>query len=232
MDGGEVDVGHFVEKCFELEEKYYFLEAKKGKLSPQGRLCRKRKEKVKSSYPIIDWHKPAVVSYTPDDMIGEFIPKPPTPRASSKPKTNTSDNPSTSNPSTSTTSHNDTFNETHYTRQLHQNTSGSSHASGLTIAQLLDMSNRELTPEDYEMLLLLDNTVAKKTCLKDQIAELRETHFSPGGDSSSCAVCMFEFEEGERVKHIRCGHFFHSDCIEPWLTQHSTQCPLCKAEVF
>jgi len=233
---GDLDLDYFIAKCFRLEEDYYYEEAKKGKISPHGRQCRKRREKVKSSHPICDWHKPAVVSYTPEHLIGQCTPKPAA-SSPSKPKHSTSTSSPSSSSTSSTSSLNDsTFNESHYTRELHQNTSSgdsTSHASGLTMAQLLDLSNRELTPEDYEMLLLLDSTVAKKTCLKDQISELKETLFSANEtDSSPCAVCMFDFEDGDKVKHIRCGHFFHSDCIEPWLTQHSTQCPLCKAEVF
>jgi hypothetical protein len=32
-----------------------------------------------------------------------------------------------------------------------------------------------------------------------------------------CAVCLSEYIMGEKLKHLRCKHFFHSECIDPWL---------------
>ncbi|KAG0562767.1 hypothetical protein KC19_9G169900 [Ceratodon purpureus] len=43
-----------------------------------------------------------------------------------------------------------------------------------------------------------------------------------------CAVCLEEFEEGEKGRTLpRCGHGFHLECIDMWLHSHST-CPLCR----
>ena len=44
-----------------------------------------------------------------------------------------------------------------------------------------------------------------------------------GGPSSSsstldeCAVCLTEFEEGDEVRVLPCGHIFHLDCCDKWL---------------
>ncbi|KAG0502652.1 hypothetical protein HPP92_002724 [Vanilla planifolia] len=54
-----------------------------------------------------------------------------------------------------------------------------------------------------------------------------------GGDEEfgECAVCLNEFEEGEKVRCLpRCGHRFHIDCIDMWFFSHST-CPLCRSAV-
>lgn len=55
-----------------------------------------------------------------------------------------------------------------------------------------------------------------------------------GGDADEvveCAVCLAEFEEGEKVRSLpRCGHRFHIDCIDMWFRSHAT-CPLCRASV-
>ncbi|GMH08290.1 hypothetical protein Nepgr_010130 [Nepenthes gracilis] len=46
-----------------------------------------------------------------------------------------------------------------------------------------------------------------------------------------CAVCLSEFEEGERGRLLpKCNHSFHLDCIDMWLHSHST-CPLCRSPV-
>lgn len=44
-----------------------------------------------------------------------------------------------------------------------------------------------------------------------------------------CAVCLSEYISGEKLKHLKCKHFFHSDCIDPWL-KTSTRCPICRGE--
>ncbi|XP_010267319.1 PREDICTED: RING-H2 finger protein ATL57-like [Nelumbo nucifera] len=44
-----------------------------------------------------------------------------------------------------------------------------------------------------------------------------------------CAVCLSEFEERESVKVIPyCGHVFHPQCIDMWLSAHGS-CPLCRS---
>jgi hypothetical protein len=45
-----------------------------------------------------------------------------------------------------------------------------------------------------------------------------------------CGICMEAFEEGyDYITPLACDarHFYHSDCIEEWLTQKN-ECPLCR----
>ena len=38
-----------------------------------------------------------------------------------------------------------------------------------------------------------------------------------------CVVCQEDnFELGESVTRLPCGHYFHRDCIVPWLEQNNT----------
>ena len=47
----------------------------------------------------------------------------------------------------------------------------------------------------------------------------------------TCAICVEEFVEGETLRWLPCDHAFHPQCIDEWLSHHSSLCPLCKAAV-
>lgn len=104
----------------------------------------------------------------------------------------------------------------------------------LSLRQINELQTRELTPEDYELLLLLDSTVKPKTIKKNVVKEfpqievtdkwLREE--SESGTSNKCSVCLSDFELGETLKVLPCSHFFHSNCIDHWLLHSSIRCPV------
>lgn len=47
----------------------------------------------------------------------------------------------------------------------------------------------------------------------------------------SCAVCFESFESEVPVTVLPCQHYFHTECIGPWLTERQAKCPLCKHDV-
>lgn len=36
-----------------------------------------------------------------------------------------------------------------------------------------------------------------------------------------------EYNDGDNLGTLECGHDFHTDCIKQWLT-HKNLCPICK----
>lgn len=101
------------------------------------------------------------------------------------------------------------------------------------LARIVDLQHRELTPEDYELLLLLDNTLASKTVnpqLLKSIDEISPELARIVGEL--CTICMESFQPDEKAKMLSCKHFFHSHCIDEWLLHSSQKCPLDGLIVF
>ncbi|CAF3546405.1 unnamed protein product [Fusarium graminearum] len=50
------------------------------------------------------------------------------------------------------------------------------------------------------------------------------------GDSAStaCSICTEDFVEGVKLRMLPCRHLYHPQCIDPWLTNRSRTCPLCR----
>ncbi|CAG8181803.1 unnamed protein product [Penicillium salamii] len=50
---------------------------------------------------------------------------------------------------------------------------------------------------------------------------------------TTCAICIDDFVAGSSiVRELPCGHIFDSECIDPFLTDNSCLCPLCKTSVL
>lgn len=43
-----------------------------------------------------------------------------------------------------------------------------------------------------------------------------------------CVICQTDYEDGEEVGTVDCGHEYHSECIKKWLLTKNT-CPVCKS---
>lgn len=101
---------------------------------------------------------------------------------------------------------------------------------GLLSSEVEDLLFRDLTPEDYETLLRLDETVAKPTA-NTSLVENLPTVSSQKFAGETCSVCLASFEENDTVASLPCGHHFHKACIKKWLSECRTACPLCGQQV-
>jgi hypothetical protein len=43
-----------------------------------------------------------------------------------------------------------------------------------------------------------------------------------------CAVCLDSFVSGDLVRQLPCRHDFHKDCVDVWLLERSSRCPICR----
>ena len=67
-----------------------------------------------------------------------------------------------------------------------------------------------------------DTTSATESKIDDVL------HFSSG----SCAICLEVIEDEDVVRGLICGHVFHADCLDPWLTKRRACCPMCKRDYY
>ena len=45
---------------------------------------------------------------------------------------------------------------------------------------------------------------------------------------TSCAICLNTVRETRLNEPLRCGHLFHSHCIENWKQSGKQTCPICR----
>ncbi|TPX68324.1 hypothetical protein SpCBS45565_g03208 [Spizellomyces sp. 'palustris'] len=64
-------------------------------------------------------------------------------------------------------------------------------------------------------------------------ASLQSTATSLAYCIDNCPICLDQFEEGEPIRELLpCQHYFHNECIEPWLTQRKSICPMCRINLL
>lgn len=91
---------------------------------------------------------------------------------------------------------------------------------------------RDLRPEDFELLMKLDEGVPRPgTWTADSAAALPTTLACHCG-AVECGVCLQPLTPETVVSCLPCKHGFHSECITRWLTDFRGTCPLCTTSVL
>jgi len=69
---------------------------------------------------------------------------------------------------------------------------------------------------------------APKGLAREQIEKLRMHDF---GDPTApptrpqCTICLGDFDPGDKVRYLPCGHHYHAQCVDAWLVQKA-ECPM------
>jgi E3 ubiquitin-protein ligase RNF115/126 len=113
-----------------------------------------------------------------------------------------------------------------------------------TTSNLLDMILEYLAAQQYEenlediinQIMLNDpNKYGNPPASKDSVEKLEKCvidkkKIKEMGNENTCAVCKDEFECGQDCLSMPCQHYFHKECIIPWLKERNS-CPVCRFEL-
>ena len=45
-----------------------------------------------------------------------------------------------------------------------------------------------------------------------------------------CSICLIFFKNEDQVSRLNCGHLFHTDCVNEWIS-NKKNCPLCRINI-
>ncbi|CAA7018139.1 unnamed protein product [Microthlaspi erraticum] len=64
----------------------------------------------------------------------------------------------------------------------------------------------------------------------DRLPDVKITAEEVSKGNMVCAICKDEIVAEERIKRLPCRHYYHGECIVPWLGIRNT-CPVCRFEL-
>lgn len=97
------------------------------------------------------------------------------------------------------------------------------------IEEMIFRTNNDVLFDDSP-IVYADPTpsVAPKEVPKDAV---KDKEFSETDGFTECPICLNQFEQGETVGRLSCGHLFHRDCVACWICDHPS-CPVCRKQLF
>lgn len=111
----------------------------------------------------------------------------------------------------------------------------------------------EVGREAIEMMMAIDTTARTSPDVQQgpftpgPPAEIGETHDDDAHDGDgedpghvldpsaigkeTCPICIADFKNGDDLRVLPCEgrHRFHQACVDPWLLELSSSCPICRA---
>lgn len=93
-------------------------------------------------------------------------------------------------------------------------------------------ASRQIRRQEMRQMPDIPYTLIQETDDDDEEKQTSEEGKRRVPINDTCVICLEEFVPGTHIKILPCKHGFHGDCIDPWLSERSDQCPICKQSVM
>ena len=88
---------------------------------------------------------------------------------------------------------------------------------------------------DVPLFSLEDENFRNETLTREQINNINTFVFKDldheNINSNHCIICQENFHQEDKVSALSCRHIFHQECVENWLLNYNSVCPICRREV-
>ena len=92
----------------------------------------------------------------------------------------------------------------------------------------LIQSAGDLEKDQKEIAVVVEDAQSEDKLTSSNGESQGDLHFTSG----TCAICLDVLDDDSIVRGLICGHVFHAECIDPWLTRRRACCPMCKRDYF
>lgn len=131
----------------------------------------------------------------------------------------------------------------HHVQYLRENSDQMDPADYAALQSALEEERLDEQATDYDDLLQMGETIgdvkAERWAMKakKEIQKLPKFQFDPSQSndqddvsSSKCLICMHDYEASDPLRKLPCGHCYHVDCVDNWLSTKDF-CPLCRQPI-
>ena len=73
-------------------------------------------------------------------------------------------------------------------------------------------------------------TIISKIFSKTRTKDIGEYIVETKNLDYECLICLDEFNQGQTLTVIKCGHLYHTPCLNSWFLKKKT-CPLCDEQL-
>lgn len=94
------------------------------------------------------------------------------------------------------------------------------------------LSNQATINQLLNSTLLQEKEAYKKILSEKGEEQLKTVIYKKENfDTKQCVISMEDFNDGDTVIQLPCGHIFHPESIKTWLKEESSKCPICRYEL-